>query len=106
MAKELILLDLGTVRIKRCDEQNVIVQILVDKPAGTFKNPSTGETIEKPDRQEWVDRGYFSSTKTALNHIYRNDLLMADEVRTLTQYLELDRKIAAMLRPLYDAQTN
>ena len=98
MSKELILIDLETVRIKRFDGLNVIVQVLVDKAAGTYRNPGTGEVFEKPDRKEWVDHGYFSNTKSALRHIYNNDLLANDAELTLAEYIDRDRQIAEKLK--------
>ena len=92
------LLDLKTVRVRRYDRLNVVVEILTDKPAGTFRNPSTGEPIEKPNRQEWEFDGYFSNVKSALQHIYDNDLMMDDRARTLDEYITDSRRILSKLR--------
>ena len=98
MTKDLILLDLGRARIKRFDGENVIVQILVDKEAGSYRNPSTGEMIEKPARQEWVDDGYYQNTKSALRYIYNNDLLIEEKQRTLEEYIGIHTEILTKLK--------
>lgn len=98
MSKELILIDLETVRIKRFDGLNVVVQVLTEKEASTHRVPNTGEIIEKPARQEWVDHGYFPNTKSALRHIYNNDLLLNDEATTLCEYIRRDKVISEKLK--------
>ena len=100
MSKELILLDLGTVRIKRFDGENVIVQVLTKMEASTHKNPRTGEIINKPDREQWVDVGYYSNTKSAIRHIYEYDLLIEEIPRTFKEYVAINKEILAKLTKL------
>lgn len=92
-----ILLDLETVRIKRFDRQNVVIEKLVEKKAGTFRNPGTGELIEKPDREEWEERGYYSDVQAALRSIYRSDMLIDEERRTLKEYIDIQKAILKKL---------
>lgn len=98
MAGTNILLDLGTARIKRFDGENVTIEILEKKEAGTYRIPNTGETIEKPDREEWVHVGYFANAKSALRYIYNNDLLIEDKQRTLEEYISINKEILTKLK--------
>lgn len=97
MAKELILLNLGRVRIKRFDGENVIVQVLTEMEEKTFTNPKTGEQFTKPKRSEWVDKGYYSNVKSALRCIYNDDLLIEDKERTLEEYIAINKEILSKL---------
>lgn len=95
-----ILLDLETVRIRRYDRQNVVIEKLVEKKAGTYRNPSTGELIEKPDRIEWEEDGYCSDVQSALRNIYRKDLLVEEKQRTLEEYISIQKQILKKLTDL------
>ena len=96
MEEKEVLIEFDELRIIRFDEMNVEIQIAKILPAGEFRLPGKkNETfIRETAVKSWESWGYYDSLGMALQQIFKQGLLIADEKRTLGEYLQEFEKIA------------